>query len=248
MRIQDNLCVSPSVELTQRFQGFIRAKRFPCIGAKSALAKDQMRILVARDMSSAWNDLEIHSELYAFAARYKEDSKLFQSFAVIFEGPDNLTEEAFENNLWARVQSLTDKDAWHGAEVDPRVDHQPDSPHFSLSFGGEAFFVVGLHPNASREARRFERPVMVFNLHDQFERLRADGLYDRLRETILGRDEALQGNLNPMLARHGEVSEARQYSGRQVDENWSCPFNRKAPSPGDGLPTIARALLSELDG
>ena len=44
---------------------------------------------------------------------------------------------------------------------------------FSLS--GTAFFVVGLHPNASRPARQFSSPVLVFNLHAQFERLRADG-------------------------------------------------------------------------
>jgi hypothetical protein len=27
-----------------------------------------------------------------------------------------------------------------------------------------------------------------------------------------------------MLARHGEMSEARQYSGRVVDEDWQPPF------------------------
>lgn len=222
--------------LAGRFEDFIRDKQFPCVGAKSALSKGQMQIIVARDIRSAWNDLEIHGALYAFAARYKADPKLFQSFAVIFEGPVDLSEEAFEHNLWARVQSLTDKDAWHGVEVDPRIDPAPDSPHFSLSFGGEAFFVVGLHPNASRDARRFETPVMVFNLHNQFEQLRADGLYERLRDSILNRDEALQGSLNPMLARHGELSEARQYSGRQVDETWLCPFSRKAPSADVGDP------------
>jgi hypothetical protein len=28
-----------------------------------------------------------------------------------------------------------------------------------------------------------------------------------------------------MLARHGELSEARQYSGRVVEEGWRCPFH-----------------------
>ena len=235
-----------ATSLLDRFQDFIRSKPFPCVGAKSALAKGQMKILLARDMTSAWNDLAIHAELYAFAARYKEDPKLFQSFAVIFEGPTDLSEEAFEQNLWARVQSLTDKDAWNGVEPDPRVDPTPDSPHFSLSFGGEAFFVVGLHPNASRDARRFEAPVMVFNLHDQFERLRSDGLYERLRDTILERDEALQGSVNPMLARHGELSEARQYSGREVDESWRCPFTRKDPHLDEAVALDARQVLADL--
>ena len=94
-----------------------------------------------------------------------------------------------------------------------------------MSFGGEAFFVVGLHPRASRPARRFEAPAMVFNLHDQFEALRASGRYDRLRETILDRDLAMAGSLNPMLAPHGTESAARQYSGRAVGEGWECPFS-----------------------
>lgn len=65
---------------------------------------------------------------------------------------------------------------------------------------------------------------MVFNLHDQFEQLRAAGKYENMREKIMVRDEAVAGSRNPILARHGEASEARQYSGRMVDEGWRCPF------------------------
>lgn len=65
---------------------------------------------------------------------------------------------------------------------------------------------------------------VVFNLHAQFEELREAGRYEKLRSSILQRDEVLAGSANPMLARHGEVSEARQYSGRAVDESWRCPF------------------------
>ncbi|MGL6044751.1 MAG: YqcI/YcgG family protein, partial [Sandaracinobacteroides sp.] len=79
-------------------------------------------------------------------------------------------------------------------------------------------------PAASRPARRFRYPALVFNLHAQFETLRADGRYEPLRETILARDVELAGSINPMLARHGRISEARQYSGRAVDADWECPF------------------------
>ena len=60
--------------------------------------------------------------------------------------------------------------------------------------------MVGLHPGASRPARRFDRPALVFNLHDQFEQLRANGMYDKMRSTILARDVKLAGDVNPMLA------------------------------------------------
>lgn len=225
--------------LAERFRAFIRQPSFSCIGAKSALAKDQLRILVARDITSAWDDLRILPELHEFARGYREDRRLFQSFVVLFEGPDVLTEDQFERHLWDRVQSLSDKDGWLGQDYDRRVSPDPDHPHFSLSFGGEAFFVVGLHPGASRLARRFERPALVFNLHDQFERLREEGQYARLRETILTRDMALNGTANPMLAKHGETSEARQYSGRAVDSEWRCPFSGRAALGAANSPEAA---------
>lgn len=210
------------------FRKFVRDPPFPCVGAKSALSKGQMKIVVARDITSSWDDMRIYPALLAFAARYKRAPDLFQSFAVVFEGPGDLGEEQFERHLWDRVQSLADKDCWLGQPWDRRVDADPDSPHFSLSFGGEGFFVVGLHPHASRPARRFSSPALVFNLHAQFEQLRAANRYEKLRDSILQRDEALAGSLNPMLSRHGEVSEARQYSGRAVTSEWRCPFQGRA--------------------
>ncbi|WP_404369884.1 guanitoxin biosynthesis heme-dependent pre-guanitoxin N-hydroxylase GntA [Sphingomonas sp. MMS24-J45] len=203
----------------------VAAAEFPCVGAKAALAKGTLSVLACDRIDSAWDDLRIHDGLLNFAADYRKDPGLFRSFAVIFGGPDDLSEEAFEAALWQRAQSLSDKDHWRGQGYDTAVSADPDSPHFSLSFGGEAFFIVGLHPRASRPARRFAQPTMVFNLHDQFETLRAQGRYEGMREKIMVRDEALAGSRNPMLARHGETSEARQYSGRAVEDGWKCPFS-----------------------
>lgn len=212
-------------ELEALLQRHVSAADFPCVGAKAAMARGTLHVLACSRMDSAWDDVRIHDGLVRFAAAYREDPSLFRSFAVVFDGPDDLDEAGFERALWARVQSLSDKDVWRGQSYDPRVSHDPEDPHFSLSFGGEAFFIVGLHPNASRPARRFARPALVFNLHDQFERLRADGRYESMREKIMVRDEAIAGSRNPMLARHGEASEARQYSGRAVGDAWRCPFS-----------------------
>lgn len=211
-----------------RFGDFIRETSFPCVGAKAALAHEQIEVIEARDIRSAWDDLDIHAALTRFAVRYRRDPRPFQSLAVVFAGPDAISEDAFETALWARLQSLADKDAFQGYLHDPRVSEDVANPHFGLSFGEEAFFVVGLHPGASRPARRFHRPAMVFNPHDQFETLRADGRYDILREKIIARDVAVAGTPNPMLARHGETSEARQYSGRRVAADWIPPFRAKA--------------------
>jgi FPC/CPF motif-containing protein YcgG len=211
--------------LERALKSYIADPVFPCVGAKSALARGTLDVVGCRDITSAWDDVRIHDELLRFATAYREDPGLFRSLAMVFEGPDCLTEAEFEQALWQRIQSISDKDVWRGQSYDQRVSSDPDSPHFSLSFGGEAFFVVGLHRHASRPARRFDCPTMVFNLHDQFETLREIGKYESMREKILVRDEALAGSRNPMLARHGETSEARQYSGRIVSDGWRCPFS-----------------------
>lgn len=228
--------------LARRFDAFVRDPAFPCVGAKSALAKGQIRIVVGRDMRSAWDDLRIYPNLLDLAWTYAREPSLFHSLAVVFEEDSGLDEEGFERCLWERLEWLTRKDDFHGQMADPRVSSDPGDPHFSLSFGGEAFFVVGLHPRASRPARRFERPALVFNLHDQFEQLRATGLYDKMRSTILARDVALAGDVNPMLARHGTMSEARQYSGRAVGSDWVCPFSGRS-----GAPAPRNFLLSHGD-
>ena len=201
----------------------IRDIAFPCVGAKAAAARGNLAIVHARSLASAWNDLEIHEKLLEWSASIKGSEEL-HSFAVVFEGPECLDEETFEQLLWQRLQSLADKDAWKGQRYDKAVNADVDHPHFSLSFGGEGFFVVGLHPNASRPARRFSNPVLVFNLHRQFVRLREEGRYGRMHERIMARDKALAGSTNPMLADHGTASAARQYSGRIVSADWKCPF------------------------
>ena len=211
--------------LASLFRSFITDRSFPCVGAKAALKRDGMRFIVARDFGSAWDDLRIMPALLDLAKSYRAEPELFQSLVVLFEHGAPADEHSFEQKLWERLQSLSDKDEWLGQRADPRVAHDPDDPHFAMSFGGEAFFVVGLHPQASRPARRFGTPAMVFNLHDQFETLRAEGRYDKLRGSIMARDEAVAGTTNPMLAQHGSVSAARQYSGRAVEDGWRCPYS-----------------------
>ena len=213
--------------LADEFRRFVAQPQFPCLGAKSALARGRLSFVVARDISSSWDDLRIYPALFNFAKAYRRRRQLFQSFVGVFRGPRSLGEEEYEQCLWDRVQSLTGKDVWFGEDHDTRVSADPANPRFSVSFGSEAFFVVGLHPNASRPGRRFRCPAMVFNPHEQFEELRRQNIYEKLRESILERDAALAGSRNPMLQVFGEKSEARQYSGRIVEADWKCPYRRR---------------------
>jgi len=221
-----NLCAPTLDPVAQHFRNFVEATDFPCVGAKSALNSGGLFFLRGRAITSAWNDVALHQAIVRFAHHHGSNLNGFRSLAIIFDGPLHLSEKAFEKHLWRRLQSWTDKDTWLGYEHDADVSSSPDSPEFSLSFGGHAFFAVGLHPRASRRARRFTRPVIVLNLHGQFEKLRAEGRYEKLRKSILLRDKRLQGSINPMLARFGSSSEAPQYSGRKVGVDWECPYRR----------------------
>lgn len=219
----DDAC--PDRALIRRFEQFIAANAFPCVGAKSALSRGQIVYQIENDLrcgpaasTVAW--------LQRFSQAYDQDSTLFRSAVVLFRQPGSLTEQAFETLLWHYLQAMHDADTVHH-DWDPRVSKDPQSSDFSFSVGGRGYYVVGLHPGASRSARRFVRPALVFNLHDQFERLRSDGKYGPIRDTIIERDTRLEGTRNPMLKPFGSSSEARQYSGRAVDEQWTCPFHAR---------------------
>jgi FPC/CPF motif-containing protein YcgG len=215
----------PASSHSQRFLDRVARPDFPCVGAKSAAAQEGIEFFEAGDLRCPREDAALLARLQLFAARAPDDT-LFVSFVAIFPDTPKLSEEEFETALWQRLQALHELDA-RNFRWDPSVSADPADPAFSMSFGGRAYYVVGLHPAASRRARRFPFAALVFNLHSQFETLREDGRYDKMREAITERDIAYSGSRNPMLKVHGEASEARQYSGRLVGSEWRCPFSAR---------------------
>jgi FPC/CPF motif-containing protein YcgG len=210
----------PSVSAV--FAAHLANTTFPCLAAKTAHARDQVTHIEATDIRCGKDDAAMAQAIQAFAARRKPDH-VFHSLVVHFPATPLLSEEAFEQHLFARLQGVHEVDR-ERFEWDRTVSSDPESDKFSMSVGGQSFYVIGLHPGASRAARRLAHPAMVFNLHAQFEYLRQQGRYDRLREAIIERDVQLNGSANPMLAVHGESSEALQYSGRHIEGAWECPF------------------------
>ena len=77
--------------LAGSFRPFVARPSFPCVGAKSALAKGQLQFIVARDIQSGWDDMRIYPALFNFAKRYRTRKKPFQSFVVRFRGPQSRT-------------------------------------------------------------------------------------------------------------------------------------------------------------
>lgn len=211
-----------------QIEDFIRDPRFPCVGAKSALARGRFETMVCGSIADDAHEPALAGRLIAFSQLPLDRNGGFRTLVALFPDSPPLDDAGFEAALWLRVAGLEAEDVRRGFAPDPQVDSDPASARFAVSLGGRAYFLVGLHPGAERPARRFAMPAIAFNLHHQFDALRADGRYDAMRATILARDLALAGTANPMIAKFGEASEARQYSGRAVGEDWVCPYAGRA--------------------
>jgi hypothetical protein len=208
----------------EEFRAFVFDPGFSCLGARAALRHDRHTIRAYPALGSAAATAGLARDLADFAPG-AEDTE-FTTFVAVFMGAAPEGEAEFEALLWAQLQALHEADA--APAWAPAASDRPEDPRFAFSFAGTAFFVVGMHPDSSRLARRFGWPALVFNARAQFDRLRTDGRYYGLRDRIRARELALQGALNPNLADFGEASEARQYSGRAAEPEWRCPFRSKS--------------------
>lgn len=207
----------------QSFREFVLDDAFSCLGAKSSIRRGLYRFGTYARLDDPAVTAGLARDLYAFAAEREGIASDFTTFVAVFGERTSGGEEGFERRLWSQLQRLHDLDVrFH--PWDPRVSDDPEDPGFSFSFAGNAFFIVGMHPEASRAARRFAWPALVFNPHEQFERLREDGRFGGLQARIRDREVRLDGDLNPNLADYGRQSEARQYSGRATEGSWQCPF------------------------
>lgn len=208
----------------EELRDFILHKKFPCLAAKASFNTDSYRLGVYNQLGQPQSTQGLSRDLLQFIEERKSLENNYTSFLAVFTSEAPETEKDFEQLLWQQLQQLHRQSSRY-FDWDKSVSSNPEDDNFSFSFGGKAFYVVGMHPNASRMARRFSHPMLVFNPHEQFEELKQNGTYGKMQKKIRKRDKQLQGSVNPMLQNFGEGSEARQYSGRKVSENWKCPFH-----------------------
>ena len=217
--------------LAEEYFSFLGNKEYPCVAAKAALSKEHIRVLVADHMACPKDDMAIMQFMYSFVDEYRDTDSFFHSAAVIFRGPEMVNEEMFDQLLWQRLQSFANIGAQQYG-YDKRVSSNPESKDFSFSIKEEAFYIIGLHPQSSRAARRFKYPALVFNPHQQFDVLRKTNRYEKMKNIVRQRDTLYSGSVNPMLQDFGQSSEVFQYSGRQHDPSWKCPLkiNNQVPN------------------
>lgn len=212
-------------EVHRYFHEFIVDEKHPCVLAQTVFQLDRAHINVYDTMNNVMTSQQLLNDLNTYVNNYDFGSRDFESFVAVFIDESTESEEDYEQKLWSQLQLLHDLDE---CDWDVTVSADPSDPHFSFSLCGKAFFIVGMHPKASRKSRQTKYVTIVFNLHAQFELLRKMNVYDRVKSRIRKRDAALQGNINPVLQDFGTSSEALQYSGRHIDASWKCPFLSKA--------------------
>ncbi len=217
-------------DMAESLRAMVLSDDYPCLGGRSVFTRRSAHVEVVDELADP-DSTQLYEALASYARTTATDAAddSFVSFVAAFRGPLISSEAEFEALLWRQLGLLHALDQGDSQEWDTRVSRDPSNPHFAFSLAGVAFFVIGMHPQASRIARRTPWPVLVFNLHRQFEALRASGRYERMRDTIRRRDIRLQGFVNPMVSDHGSLSEARQYSGRAVPDGWHPPVDLTTP-------------------
>ncbi len=208
-------------EIRTAFKQYVLESFHPCVMAQGMFKQNKVDFHVYFEFGSKKTAKDILGDVKKYLRTYDFTARNFKTFMAVFDDAGVTSEKIFEEKLWQQLQHIheLDDEPW-----DPTVSHDPEHKNFSFSIGGKAFYVVGLNPYSSRKARQSPYPAMTLNLHYQFEKMRELGIFTNVRDKIRQRDISLQGDINPMLKDFGEESEALQYSGRHLDEQWKCPF------------------------
>ncbi|WP_245372891.1 guanitoxin biosynthesis heme-dependent pre-guanitoxin N-hydroxylase GntA [Crossiella equi] len=202
----------------------VSAEDFTCLGARAALRKKTISVHHYGEFGASAEIGQMHEDLVTFTRTTQFSAKSFASFVAVFDEMDCPAEAHFERRLWELLQALHGHDAALGHGWHPDYETDPASPRFAYCVGGHPFFVVGMHPGASRPTRRFRRPAMVFNSHIQFWALQEH--FFTMRERIREREIAAHGSVNPSFLAYED--EARHYGGRFTEGDWACPFRAAA--------------------
>lgn len=219
------------------FWKMIMHHSYPCIGAQKVL-RDYKLCFAAAPMPL------ISPESGEYAARcihrWIEESSYnsgqrtlptnFISMAIVFPEMAFASESEAEKQLWqflARVHYYDkNKCGWSSESSSCVYD-----PVFSMSIGGFAHFIPFMSPVATTLSRWFPYPLVVFNPHFIFRKLREVGLFARWRDIIRQREKIAQGGWqNPKLADYGETGlEAPQYALTldPIFDVGPCPFTGK---------------------
>lgn len=226
LKALDSMCIQNSIPLNieKEIEALVTQKEYPCVAAIKSYFNDEYEVGLYKDFGSGNSGKNLRQDLQGFLEKLKVSQSPYYTFWGIF--PDKKyveSEEKFETDLWNELSHMTSEETkdldWQGKTTNP------NDKNFGFHLFGENFFVVGLHPEASRKSRKFPWPTLIFNVFSQFQTLRDKSLYDPMVETNRKRDVKFQGDANPMALIHGDDWETIQFSGRKNSSQWKCPFS-----------------------
>jgi FPC/CPF motif-containing protein YcgG len=201
-----------------QWRGLMLSEHFPCLGGAAAIRTECYRFSVYPPLGSTEAVRDCAADLAAFQAEAPADTQPIAVHVATFDGPVSAGEEDFERRLWRQLQAMYRIDQQRAGTAEP-APVMLDEADDGLPLGDRTYFVVGLHPAASRWARRFAWPTLVFNALTHDALLRRRGQYERMQHVIRRRDTRLQGVLNPAV----DLPQLAQFAGRDVQGDWQCP-------------------------
>ena len=215
-----------SERIHHEIRSLVLQKDYPCVAAIQSVVRNDYMVGTYGQFGHGTHWQNLRADLLHYLELQRVTQSRYMSFWAVFSAAEQAPDGAidFDANLW-RELSLLSSEEERSVDWGKINSSDPNDPSFCLSLNGEKLFVVGLHPQSSRVARRFSRPAMVFNAFSQFEQFVKEGTYTALVNTIRQRDVKLQGSINPMVLAHGDVWESIQYSGHENPDSWKCPFH-----------------------
>jgi uncharacterized protein len=210
---------SPKQKVHTSFRNLILSRDFPCLGAASAVRRGDYHLDFYPALGTDAAVRECIRGLHQLIECFPLPECPVAVLVAVFEGPLRIDESEFEHLLWKQLYGIRLGSPGSATSVEScPAGREIEDPGFD--FDNRDFFIVGMHPGASRVSRRFEWPTLVFNALTHSEKLRNEQHYDLMTNRIRARDLRPQGTLNPNL----DLLRTAQFSGRQVDRNWICPF------------------------
>ena len=93
------------------YKSYIQNINFPCVAARAALRNEHIHCIEVGHMACPNDDINILKFIYNFVDIYRNSTEPFHSAAVIFDAPQTMSEQLFDQLLWQRLQALSNLDA-----------------------------------------------------------------------------------------------------------------------------------------
>jgi uncharacterized protein len=218
--------------LFQNIRNLVMQPNYPCVSAVSSFLKKDYMTESYPAFGSGQGAAKLYADLIRFKNEQRRTKAPFYSFWAVYDNSEVTSEEDFEQKLWSELSAVhayeVNKCAEENTEMtwDPKFSSNPNDKNFCFCVDGHAYFLVGMHPLSSRKARQFPYPVLIFNLYAQFDELFQKKTFEPMVKINRLKEIKFQGDINPMVEKHGQEWESIQFSGKNNSDQWKCPFQK----------------------